>query len=183
MNQLLDKQFKFLSWSDIDQSCLSLYSQMRKANYVPDAIIGLLRGGVIPARMMADYFGIMLDFFALDVKLYTGIGTRKEEPVIRYDFKDSDLEGKNVLVIDDIFDSGKTMNAVLEHFKGHNVTTATLFWKETAKEKPDYYAEISKENEWVVYPWETMEFKREMQEKIGTKAQNEKPVIETHRKY
>ena len=183
MSQSLDKQFKFLGWSDIDRACLSLYSQMHKNDYVPDVIIGLLRGGVIPARIMADYFGIMLGFFALDVKLYTGIGTRMGEPVIRYDFKDSDIEGKKILVVDDILDSGRTMNAVLEQLKGNSIATATLFWKETAKDKRDYYAETSSEIEWIVYPWETMEFKREMQTKIGDKAKMEKPVIETHRKF
>ena len=146
-------EFKFLGWQEIDSACLSLYSQMHVANYVPDAIIGLLRGGVVPARIMADYFGIVLDFFALDVKLYTGIGTRKEEPVIRYDFKDSDIKDKRILVLDDIYDSGKTMNAVIDHFEGHNITTATLLWKETAQKKPNYYAEVAKEEEWTIFPW------------------------------
>jgi len=175
-------EFKFLDWQEIDSACLSLYSQMHVANYVPDAIIGLLRGGVVPARIMADYFGIVLDFFALDVKLYTGVGIRNEEPVIRYDFKDSDIKDKKILVIDDVWESGKTMNAVMNHFEGHNITTATLYWKENAKEKPNYYAETANENIWLIYPWEQMEFKREMQAKIGNKTKSEKPIIEVHRK-
>lgn len=162
--ETIDRQFKFLTWRDIDRLCFSLYAQMSKNHYVPDAIIGLLRGGVIPSRIMADYFGIVLDFFALDVKLYDGIGVRKETPVIRYDFKDTDIKGK-ILVIDDIFDSGKTMKAVQDHFKGKDITTATLFWKETAKEKPNYYAEIAKEKEWIIFTWEQMEFKREISKK------------------
>ena len=164
----MSQEFRFLDWTDIDELCLSLYKKMAKDNYVPDAIVGLLRGGVIPARIIADYFGIVLDFFALDVKLYDGIGVKKEEPIIRYDFKDSDISGK-ILIIDDIYDSGKTMKAVLEHFKGKDITTATLLWKETALEKPNYYVDIAKEHEWVVFTWETMEFKREMDAKIGTK--------------
>lgn len=159
-----DRKFRFLSWPDIEKSCLSIYKQMVVNNYVPDSIIGLLRGGVVPARIFADYFGIVLDFFALDVKLYDKIGVRKEEPVIRYSFKEDDLNGK-VLVIDDIYDSGTTMKAVLEHLKGKDITTATLFWKETANTKPDYYAEISKKNEWVVFEWEKREFEREKNEK------------------
>ena len=161
-----DRQFRFLDWTDIDELCLSLYCQMHKDNYVPDAIIGLLRGGVVPARIMADYFGIVLDFFALDVKLYTGIGTRREEPVIRYGFKNKDIDKKKVLIIDDIWDSGKTMKAVLDHFKGKEITTATLLWKEGALEKPNYYAEIASENTWYIYPWEQIEFKKEMPEKM-----------------
>lgn len=165
----IDKKFRFLDWYDIDGLCLSLYSQMAKNAYVPDAIIGLLRGGVVPARIMADYFGIVLDFFALDVKLYEGIGIRKASPIMRYAFKHKDIEDKKILVIDDIWDSGKTMRAVLDHFEGKEIVTATLLWKETAIEKPNYYAEVSKDEEWVVFPWEPFEFKRETTEKIGTK--------------
>jgi hypoxanthine phosphoribosyltransferase len=53
------------------------------------------------------------------------------------------------------------MEAVLEYLKGEKVTTATVFWKENSKTKPDYYAEIAKENEWIVFPFEVAEFNRE----------------------
>ncbi len=164
-----DKKFKFLDWYDVEQACLNISFQMVKNDYFPESIIGLLRGGVVPARIFADYFGIVLDFFALDVKLYEGIGIRKKEPVIRYGFKHKDVEGKKILVIDDIWDSGKTMNAVLEHFAGKDVTTATLFWKENADKKPNYYAEVASENEWIVFPWESLEFKRETTKMLGEK--------------
>ena len=67
-----------------------------------------------------------------------------------------------VLIVDDIWDSGKTMNAVLDYLGEEDITTATLFWKETAKEKPTYYANIAGRNEWVVFPWEKYEFNREI---------------------
>ena len=161
---ITDRHFRFLDWFDIDNACLSLYSQMKANNYAPDCIIALLRGGVIPARILADYFGISIDFFAIDVKLYDKIGVQKEEPIIKYLFKKSELKG-NILVVDDIFESGKTMNAVLDQLIGKNVTTATLFWKETATQKPNYYAEVAKEKEWIVFVWEMYEFKREVNEK------------------
>ena len=159
-----DRVFVRPDWLDIEDYCQCIRRGMMRDNYQPDAIIGLLRGGVIPARIIADYFGIVLDFFALDVKLYEKVGIRKEEPVIRYDFKESDLKGK-ILIVDDIYDSGKTMRAVLDHFKGKDIKTATLHWKETASESPDYYARVATEKEWIVYPWEVNEFEREMNEK------------------
>jgi hypoxanthine phosphoribosyltransferase len=162
--EIIDRKFKFLSWYEMEEACLAIYRKMKRDNYVPDSIIGLLRGGVVPARIFADYFGIVLDFFALDVKLYDGIGVRKEKPLIRYDFKDEDLKGR-ILVIDDIFDSGKTMKAVLDHFKGKDITTATLYWKEKAPGKPNYYARVAEKEEWIVFPFEVYEFKREIDKK------------------
>lgn len=156
-------KFEEISWEKVEELCYDIKEQMDNSNYVPDAIIGLLRGGVVPARIFADYFNITLDFFALDVKLYDGIGKRKEKPIIRYAFKDNDIDGKRILVVDDIYDSGTTMNAVLEHLKGKNVTTTTLHWKETANQKPDYFAEIAYKGQWYCYPWEKHETKREIQ--------------------
>jgi uncharacterized protein len=153
-----DIQFKFVSWNDLEGYCDKIYSNMTKNNYKPDCIIGLLRGGIVPARIFSDHFNILLDFFALDVKLYTGINQKMEKAKIK--FFDGDVKGK-VLIVDDIYDSGKTMEAVLEYLKGKDITTATVFWKETAKTKPDYYAEVAKENEWIVFPFELAEFNRE----------------------
>ena len=108
----------------------------------------------------SDYFNILLDFFALDVKLYDGIGIKKETPIIQ-PFS-GDVKGKKILIIDDIWDSGDTMRAVLEYLGEEDVTTATLFWKETANTEPTYFNEKAKENEWIVFPWETYEFARDI---------------------
>ena len=152
-------EYNHLSWNDVEQSCLSIYSQMLQKNYRPDCIIGLLRGGVVPARIFSDYFDILLDFYALDVKLYDGINSRKKEPEIKSFY--GNVEGKRVLVVDDIWDSGKTMRAVLAELKDTDITTATLFWKETADGKPDYFARYSLSEEWIIFPWESCEFGRE----------------------
>jgi hypoxanthine phosphoribosyltransferase len=151
-------QFRFVSWDELESYCDKIYSNMLRDNYSPDCIIALLRGGVVPARIFSDHFNILLDFFALDVKMYDGINQRMEKAKIRA--FDGDVKGR-ALVCDDIMDSGRTMEAVLEYLKGKDVTTATVFWKENSKTKPDYYAEIAKENEWIVFPFEVAEFNRE----------------------
>ena len=154
----MNPNFKFISWNDLEYYCDKIYTQMLKDDCKPDCIIGLLRGGIVPARIFSDHFNILIDFFALDVKLYTGVNRRMEKAKIKA--FDGDVKGK-ILVVDDIYDSGKTMEVVLEHLKGKEVTTATIFWKESAKNKPDYYAEVAKENEWIVFPFEMAEFNRE----------------------
>jgi hypoxanthine phosphoribosyltransferase len=151
-------EFRFVSWNELEYYCDKIYTQMLRDNYKPDCIIALLRGGVVPARIFSDHFNILLDFFALDVKMYDGINQRMEKAKIKA--FDGDVRGK-CLIADDIMDSGRTMEAVLEYLKGKDVTTATVFWKENSKTKPDYYAEIAKENEWIVFPFEVAEFNRE----------------------
>lgn len=155
-----DIKFKFLTWSNIDRACSKIYKKMQEDCYKPDAIVGLLRGGIVPARIFCDYFNVIIDFFAIDVKLYNGIGTKEEEPKIR-EFEEDLIRGKQILISDDILDSGKTMNAILEYLKGEDIRTATLYCKESAINKPNYYAEIVDENTWLIFPWERNEFKKQ----------------------
>jgi len=152
------------SWKDIEDRCLSIYHKMLIDEYKPQSIVGLLRGGVVPARIFSDYFDILLDFFALDVKLYNGINSKNEHAEIRQFF--GDVKGKKILVVDDIWDSGQTMRSVLDYLGDEDVTTATLFYKEGAQGRPNYYAESNQENEWIVYPWEKEEFKRLIKGKL-----------------
>jgi len=162
MGLTTDIQFRYLSWNDVEKYCGFIHSKMLSNQYQPNAIIGLLRGGVIPARIFSDYFNILLDFFALDVKLYNGVNKTRDKPVIG-PFSLNSIKGRKILLLDDIYDSGRTMEAVLEYLKGEDITTATLLWKETAPKKPDYYAQIAEKNTWIIFPWEKHEFETETQ--------------------
>lgn len=152
--------FVDLSWDIIEAKCNYIYEQMIADNYCPDTIIGLSRGGVVPARIFSDRFHIVNNLFFLDVKSYNGINKSNNAPIVGQLSLDS-ISGK-VLIVDDIYDSGKTISAVLKFLNKEDVKTVTLLWKETAQSKPDYYADIVKKDEWVVFAWEKFEFKKEM---------------------
>jgi len=150
-----------LTWNDIQSSCINICYHMSLYDYKPDYIIGLMKGGVVPARIFADYFNVRFDFYTLNVSLYSGINKRDKLVIQDFNIK---MNNKKVLIVDDILDSGKTMLGVLKYLKNKKTDfkTATLYWKETALTKPDYYDQIALKNDWVVFPWETYEFKREL---------------------
>jgi len=173
----VEQKYIPISWIDTEDACLKIYNLMCKNNYHPECIVGLLRGGVVPGRMFSDYYNILLDFFALDVKLYSGTIINKDEPEIKTFY--GDIKGKKILIVDDIWDSGKTMGAVLDYLGNEDITTATLYWKKTAKGRPNYYAETSERNEWIIFPWERIEFKREMESNIGEKRTEETETAKT----
>jgi len=152
------KNFVCPTWDAIESYCESAFLFMRYEGYKPDCVIALLRGGVVPARLFSDYFHVNLDFSVLDVKLYNGIGTTNDEVHVSEFY--GNIKGKNILIVDDIWDSGRTMRAVLKYFSTYetsNIKTCTVYLKENAEGKPDYYSEIAKEDEWVVFPWEKYE--------------------------
>lgn len=150
---------RFLSFNDHQNQLAKIHRQMANDEYKPDVIVGIVRGGLIPAVGISHYY---------DVPLYT----------INVSFRDTKIqggleqlfglldEGKKVLLVDDICDSGETLHHIYESVKTvfnstvpENLKTAVLVHNEGCNRvnTPDYYGlEINKNenDEWIVFFWE-----------------------------
>jgi uncharacterized protein len=130
-------------------------------NFQPDVIVGICRGGWIPARVLSD----LLDNSNLAnvrTESYTGIGKAVDQPILTQEVS-MDVKGKKVLLVDEIVDSGQSLKLIIDHINqqgASEVKTATLYYKPSSVIKPDYY-----ENEtlnWIIFPWETKEALKEI---------------------
>ena len=146
-----------LSWSNIEKMCNDIATKIKESGFQPDVIIALGRGGMIPARILSDILGVST-VYMFGIKLYTGVGTRGN---IKTESFCHIIEKKKVLLIDDILDSGKTIEKSLEILKTKRPTlikVATLFCKKNKPNKPTYFASDSDEDSWYIFPWENSEF-------------------------
>lgn len=144
-----------LSWDEIYRTCLRLAKDITNDGFKVDCIIGISRGGLIPSRIFADIFDIH-DIFIITARYYKGINERLEKPIIKINADMNNLKNKNILVIDDIVDTGTTMTLLAEMINKHNnIKTLTLYKKPISSFEPDYYASIS--DKWIVFPWERCE--------------------------
>ena len=135
---------------------------IRAARFRPDCIVAILKGGLMPARLLSDFFG-SIEIYPLRVKAYAG--TRKL-PRVRLDPFRYPVGRKRVLLVDDIHDSGQTLQKVIRHLQRRRpraLRTATLFYKHNALHPPDFHARTVAHDVWVVFPWE----KNEMAHKHG----------------
>lgn len=184
----------YYTWSQIEGACLEIARQMSLTGWRPDYIVGISRGGLIPATLLSHYVGVPLK--PLQVSLRDGgecvsdcgmaedaLGFPKQERFVAdsedvgavLDAASSLLEEgenfKNILVVDDINDSGATIAWIKkdwpsvclpndpdwEHVWGNNVRFATLTNNLASAETVDYSVwEVNKAEEdcWLVYPWE-----------------------------
>ena len=116
----------FLSWDDVNILVDSLCNKIRFDQPNIDSIHGIPRGGLIPAVMVSHKLNL---------------------PYVN-------VVGPNTLVIDDICDSGVTLE------KAPGVWTAVLHYKpHTSSFQPSMWANIHEGDEWVIYPWETKDSK------------------------
>ncbi len=127
---------KYIKWKELDKQVSYLSKKIKNVDYV----VGIPRGGLILAVMMSH---------KLNIKHMTIDHLEKLEEF------DLNINKKNILIVDDISDSGHT----LKHYKKQGYTTATLDVRNTTITKPDYYCNWLETTDWIVYPWEKKDSK------------------------
>jgi Predicted phosphoribosyltransferases len=110
-----------------------------------DLVIGIGTGGIVPASIVAFHLGCELHIITLNYRDETNT-PRYENPILINMPELPSLEGKQLLLVDDVSVSGKTLNEALKHFEGLNIKTLTM------KGKADYvlFPEIK---DCVKWPW------------------------------
>ncbi|MDW7726351.1 MAG: phosphoribosyltransferase [Candidatus Methanoperedens sp.] len=158
---VLPDKFKCVitNWDYIYDLCRHVSNDIKKSGYEPDTIIALARGGWFAGRVLCDFIGLN-DLTSLKIEHYVGTASAGSGPMIKYPLADNAVEGKNVLIVDDITDTGKSVSHAKEYVTRQNpkeVRSAVLQHLYTSEIKPDYCGEVLEEWGWIVFPWNFIE--------------------------
>ncbi len=127
------------------------------SEFKPEVIVGISKGGVVLASLLSDIMGIPTDLMQLT---HWDFGKSRDRVVIKYR-PSMDVRGLNVLLIDDVSDTGLTLSVAKEELiraGAGGVRTAVLDYKVlSSKYIPDYYAYRWMKWVYIVYPWENFE--------------------------
>lgn len=161
----MEKQF--ISALNLYRDSFALAHQIRKDNFLPDFIIALWRGGTpvgIIVQEYLDYFGCHADHIAIRTSAYDEPGLMHPDVRIHgLDYIiDRVLPKNKLLIVDDVFDSGKTLESLINrlhnkcrHNCPHDIRLATLYFKPTKNQtqiSPNYY--IHTTDSWLIFPHE-----------------------------
>lgn len=169
--------FLVQNWQQVFDDCFYLYEKIRDSNFSPDVIVGIARGGWIPARLIADFLHLK-QTANIKVETYQMIGDEDVEAKITQDISDN-LAGKNVLVVDDVADSGTTLQAVLDQINAHHpkdIRTAMLYYKPRSTILPDYY--VTQTTAWVVFSWSMYEAMAEFERMWDEQGKSRSEIIQ-----
>ena len=130
-----------------------LAEQVAADGFEPDLILAIARGGLF----LGGALGYALDvknLFVMNVEFYTGVDERLDLPVVLPPTLDQvDITGANVLVADDVADTGKTLELVRDFCSGYvaEVRTAVVYEKPRSAVRCDYVWRHT--DRWIDFPW------------------------------
>lgn len=157
-------EFEVVSWEHFYQLTLELVDKVLKSGYVPEVIIGICRGGLVPLRIFSDEFE-ETEIGIIRVAFYEDVKKTSSEPKILQDVN-VDVSGRRVLVVDDVADTGRSLEIVRRHLESkgaREVKVATVYYKPWSAFKPDYY--VKKTEKWIIFPHEVGETVRSLARK------------------
>ena len=103
---------EILTWEGFGAASRELAQQIVDSEFVPDIIIAVARGGLLPAGALSYAMGVKLSD-AVNVEFYTDVHETLPDPVLLAPMLDTDsISDKKVLVVDDVVDSGRTLSLV-----------------------------------------------------------------------
>lgn len=151
-------QYKLLhlTWDDVQSLAEEVAEKVNESGFRPDVIVAVSRGGFDPARILCDQLSVMR-LASLQIEYYEGVNRTRGAPKIVFPLN-ADVTGHDVLVVDDVSDTGSSLREAREHVASRGaseVRVGTLHVKPWTTFMPNYYA--SEVDAWIVYPWETLE--------------------------
>ncbi len=150
---------KLVSWSEVYRLSRRVAMDIIGSRFRPDIIVAIARGGFVPARILADFLQVS-DLTSLRIVHYGAGAVQVKRTHIRFPLP-IDVSGLRVLLVDDLTDSGETLQAAMEHLLAEYlpaaVQTAVLYYKHKSTFTPDFFAHRSLRWRWIIYPWAVME--------------------------
>lgn len=142
-----------LTWQGFGEATRDLSRAIVADGFVPDVVVAVARGGLLPAGAIAYGLGVK-NCGAINVEFYTGIGTVLPDPeLLPPELDMSYLAGRRVLLVDDVADSGRTLDLAVRLLteRGALVRSVVIYTKPTTIIRPDWSWKDTAL--WIDFPW------------------------------
>ena len=157
----------YYTWQDVERQTQEILRQIQLDDWRPDYVVGLARGGLVPANLISQYLEVPMECLKVSLR------DDASQPESNLWMAEDAFEQKRILIVDDINDSGATLNWIQEDWMsgalpdnpkwqeiwGDTVRVAVLVDNESsASELNVSYSAVdlnkAEEDSWIVFPWE-----------------------------
>jgi len=156
----MNKPFRceLVTWHKIYGLARRVAAQIRRADFRPELIVAIARGGYVPARLLCDLLDIY-ELTSIRIIHYRDGAAAQPRAALAAPLTAA-IQGRKVLVVDDVSDSGDTLQVALAHLQGFHpiqLRLAVLHHKAVSPLVPDFYGQKVRSWRWIIYPWAAVE--------------------------
>lgn len=141
-----------LLWSDVESLADTVAERVQSSGYAPDLLLGITVGGLGPTVLLAKRLDVH-DVTSISASSYSPSGEQEELRIWNHP---ESVRGKRVLIVDEIADSGKTLQkivATIQAMGAADIRTAVLCIRsDKCTFRPDFFAK--EVDRWVTFPWD-----------------------------
>ncbi len=151
-----DSSREILGWLEFGEAARELAQDVLASGFRPDVVVAIARGGLVLAGAISYALDTKM-CGSINVEFYTGVNAVLEKPVVLPPALDAPaLAGKRVLLVDDVSDSGRTLQLVRDILRGHgaDVHTVCLYSKPRTILEPDHV--WRRTADWITFPWSAL---------------------------
>lgn len=155
----MNEYISIIGWMEYIEACRNLTEKLKHINPEGTVIVGIARGGLIPAGIIANTLNIK-EVLSYGMRTYNDKKKAKKVeiyqklPKIKPDIK-------TIIIVDDISDTGESLdllyNQLKNKYKHTNIITATIVYKSKSKSKPTYHSIDVSDNTWVYFPYDKVD--------------------------
>jgi hypoxanthine phosphoribosyltransferase len=153
-----DGKHLYISWHEYHTLIERLALKVHQSQWQFDQILCLARGGLRPGDVISRLFDKPLAIMAISSYRAAGGTIQGRLDMAKYiTLPKGDLAGR-VLLVDDLADSGETLEAVVERLRGLpsivELKSAVIWVKGVSRYVPDYHVEMLPSSPWIHQPFE-----------------------------
>jgi uncharacterized protein len=150
---MTEPEREVLPWGEVGEATRALAQRIADDGFEPEVVIAIARGGLLVGGALAYALGVK-SCGSINVELYTGVDETLPEPLLLPPHLDgTSLDGKRVLLADDVSQSGLTLRLAVEILTrmGAEVRSACFYTKPQTVFAPDWSWKHT--DRWIVFPW------------------------------
>mgnify|MGYP001568729843 FL=1 len=169
----METQYLSVTWNEYHSLSLLLAEKILFIKTPLDEIVAIARGGLSLGLILTDF--LQKPISTITIQSYTDI---KKQGLVQITSKlGKPIRDKNILLVDDIADSGKTFARAISYlgtFRPKSITTASLFYKPHSTYKPDFFAKETAR--WILLPHEVTEWIKTFTEKMQSEGKSKTDI-------
>ncbi|MGD9695374.1 MAG: phosphoribosyltransferase [Thermoleophilia bacterium] len=142
-----------MRWEDVGVAARMLAEAVYEDGYRPDIILAIARGGLIPAAAVGYALGVK-NTYTMNVEFYTDVDQRLDVPMVLPPVPELvDVGDADLLIVDDVADTGRTLQVVHDFCDGKvaRTRTAVFYEKPHTLVRCDYV--WRRTDLWITFPW------------------------------